>query len=79
MPGQVVEGADVPQHANLVKIVHGFVCLFSNRLHIRGFTSQKQTRHDLTNRFIEWAVSIIGAVTILLQEIIFEELGNLKE
>ena len=34
---------------------------------------------DLTNRFIEWAVSIIGAVTILLQEIIFEELGNLKE
>lgn len=78
MPGQVVEGADVPQHANLVKMVHGFVCLFSNRLHIRSFTSQNQTRHD-PNRFIEWAVSIIGAVTILLQEVIFEELGNLGE
>ena len=42
VPGQVVECADVPQHANLVKMVHGFICLFSNRLHIRGIISQNR-------------------------------------
>ena len=33
----------------------------------------------LPNRLVERTVTVIGAVTILLQEVIFEELGNLGE
>ena len=33
----------------------------------------------LPNRLVERTVTVIGAVTILLQEIILQQLGNLQE
>ena len=57
---QVIEGANIPQHTNLLRKVN-------------------QIPHKKTNRLVERTVSIIRTVAILLQEIIFQQLGNLLD